>query len=263
MTDEDFFPLGRHFGDLGFEAQFAETGLRVFQHRPHQVGVRAAQNGVQRLDHHDFAAEAGIDAAQFHADVAAAHDQQILRHFLHFQRLGGGHDARIAQVQRLGQRGVGADGHDGLFKIDELLAFGRLDAQRLRVFKIAAPGQDLDAALLGQERYAAGEFFDDGIFPRAQFVQFDLRRAEGDAAMGRFARLDNHLRGVQQGLGRNAAAVEADAAESFVLLHQQHFFAKVGGVKGRGVTAGACAQNHNFSVDRIHGSGGWSDGVVE
>ena len=133
-----------------------------------------------------------------------------------------------------------------------MLPFGCFDAQGLRVLEIAPPGQDLHAALFGQERHAAGQLFDDGIFPGAQFVQLNLRRAEGDAALGRFARLDNHFGGVQQGLGGNAAAIQADAAEFLVLLDQQHFFAQIGGVKSRGVTAGSRAQHHNFSMNRIH-----------
>ena len=74
-------------------------------------------------------------------------------------------------------------------------------------------------------------------------------RAEGDAAMGGFAGFDDHLGGVEQGFGGNAAAIEADAAEVFVLLDEEHFLAKVRGVKRGGVTARAGAQNHNFSVD--------------
>ncbi len=71
--------------------------------------------------------------------------------------------------------------------------------------------------------------------------------------MGRFPRLDNHFGRVQQGLGGDAAPIEADAAQFFVLLHQQDFPAKVGGVKSGGVSAGSRPQHHNFSMNRIHG----------
>ena len=57
----------------------------------------------------------------------------------------------------------------------------------------------------------------------------------------------------KQRLGRNAAAIEADAAQLFVLLDEQDFFAQVGGVKRGGVTARAGAQHHNFSLNGIHG----------
>ena len=149
--DADFFALGGHLGDFGVEAQFAEILLRVLHDGADQIGIGAGEDAGQRLDDDDLAAEVGINGAQFHADVTAADDQQILGDFLDFQRLGGGHDARVAQVKGLGQRGLGTDGDDGLVKCDELLALGRFHAQRLRAFKIAAARQDLDAALFGQE----------------------------------------------------------------------------------------------------------------
>ena len=158
----------------------------------------------------------------------------------------------IAQIKSLGQRRLGTDRDNGLVKCNELLAFGGLDAQGLRAFEIAASRQHLHAALFGQEADPAGKFVHDGVFPGAQFVQFDLRRAEGDAAMGGFPGFADHLGGVQQGLGGNAAAIEANAAQFFVLFDKKNFFAKVGGVKGGGVAAGPGAKNNNLSMNGVH-----------
>ena len=171
---------------------------------------------------------------------------------LDFQRLGGGHDAGVAQIKSLGQGGLGTDRDNGLVKCNDLLALGGFDAQGLRAFEIAAPGQDLHAALFGQETDPAGKFVHDGVFPGAQFVHFDLGRAEGDAAMGGFPGLADHFGGVQQGLGGNAAAIEANAAQLFVLFDEKNFFAEVGGVKGGGVAARARAQNHNLCMNGVH-----------
>ena len=71
----DFFPLGGHLGHLGIKAKFAKILLRVLQNRAHQIRIGPGQDGGQGLDHHDFAAEIGINTAKFHADVAAADDQ--------------------------------------------------------------------------------------------------------------------------------------------------------------------------------------------
>jgi hypothetical protein len=69
---------------------------------------------------------------------------------------------------------------------------------------------------------------------------------------------------VKEGLGGDAAAVEADAAQLFVLLDEEDFFAKVGGVEGGGITAGAGAEYNEFSSDGFHvGVEWWSGGVVE
>ena len=58
--------------------------------------------------------------------------------------------------------------------------------------------------------------------------------------------------GMQQGLGRNAADVHADAAEPGILFDENDFLALVGGVKRGGVAAGAGAENDDFSGDRFH-----------
>ena len=75
---------------------------------------------------------------------------------------------------------------------------------------------------------------------------------EGDAAMLGFARGADRVGGVQQRLGRDAAAVQADAAQALVPLDQDDFLAEVGRVKGRGIAARARAHNDDFSFDRFH-----------
>ena len=68
--------------------------------------------------------------------------------------------------------------------------------------------------------------------------------AEGDAAMLGFAGGADRVGRVQQRLGRDAAAVEADAAQALVPLDQDDFLAEVGRVEGRGIAARAAADNH-------------------
>ena len=54
--------------------------------------------------------------------------------------------------------------------------------------------------------------------------------------------------GVQQRLGGNAAAVEANAAEAFVPLDEDDFFAEVGRIKRRRITARARRPTTTISV---------------
>ena len=77
-------------------------------------------------------------------------------------------------------------------------------------------------------------------------------RREGDAAMLGFAGGGDGVGGVQQRLGRDAAAVQADAAQPLVLLDQNDFLAQVRRVKRRRVAARAAAHHHDFSFDRFH-----------
>src|SRR2546427_6313827 len=60
------------------------------------------------------------------------------------------------------------------------------------------------------------------------------------------------MRSIQQGLGWNATAIEANAAQALVALNENHFLAQVGGVKGRGVTAGAGANYDEIGGDGWH-----------
>ena len=166
------------FVDLRLEPDFLERLFRVRHDGPREIGVGAGENVVERLDQRDFAAERGIDGAQFHADVAAADDQQVFRNVLDFERLGGGHHARVAEVKRLGHGRERADGENRLVVFDELLPLLRLDAQFLRAFKITAPLNHLHVAHLGQRGHAAAELFHNGFLPRrASFANVHRRLA--------------------------------------------------------------------------------------
>ena len=57
---------------------------------------------------------------------------------------------------------------------------------------------------------------------------------------------------MQQCLGRNAADVHTDAAEPRILFDESDFFTFVRGIKRGGVTAGAGAENEDFSAGRFH-----------
>ena len=99
-NDFDLFALGLHLGDLGFQPHFLERLLSVSHHGTDQVGVGAEQDGIQGFDNDHLAAERGIDGAQLHANVAAAHDQKVGGNLFHFERLARGHHAWVAEIKR-------------------------------------------------------------------------------------------------------------------------------------------------------------------
>ena len=78
----------------------------------------------------------------------------------------------------------------------------------------AGPGDDADLALLGETGKAAGEALDDAVLPAAQLAEVDRRLGERDAVGAHVAAFGDDLGGVQQRLRRDAADVEADAAET-------------------------------------------------
>ena len=95
---------------------------------------------------------------------------------------------------------------------------------------------------------AARELADDAVLPAAQRVDVDLGLAEGDAVVGGELRLGDDLRHVQQRLGRDAADVQADAAEALVALDEDDVEAEVGGAERGGVAADAGAEDEQLGV---------------
>ena len=106
-----------------------------------------------------------------------------------------------------------------------------------------------DLARLGQRAEAAGQLGHHAVLELAQ-----ARRGRSSACRTRaprwraLLRVGDHLRGVQQGLGRNAADVQADAADARVALDEDHLLAEVRRAKRRGVAAGAGAQHQHLGV---------------
>jgi hypothetical protein len=92
----------------------------------------------------------------------------------------------------------------------------------------------------------------DGFLPSAQLIEVDFGLAEFDPASGGVLGFSENLCGVQQCLGRNAAAVETNSPEPRILFDQDYLFAFVGGVKSGSVTAGPGAEDDNLGFNRFH-----------
>ena len=90
--------------------------------------------------------------------------------------------------------------------------------------------------------------------PADQPLEVDRRRAEVDAVRAHLLRLGDHPRGVQQRLGRDAADVQADAAQALVALDEDRAQAEVGGAERGGVAADAPADDDHVGV--VGGLGG-------
>jgi len=72
---------------------------------------------------------------------------------------------------------------------------------------------------------------------------------ERDAELAHFLGFRDDTRRVQQCFRRNAADVQAHAAQHRVTLDQHHLLAEIGGAERGGVAAGAGTQNHHFGVN--------------
>ena len=112
---------------------------------------------------------------------------------------------------------------------------------------------------LEQEFHAAGELGYDGVFARNHFrrVKFDV--ADADAVFGEIMlRGVEMFAGLQQGFGRNAADVQAGAAQRgriacFVdaRIDTGGFETQLGGADGGNVSAGACADDYYIVLRHV------------
>ena len=107
-------------------------------------------------------------------------------------------------------------------------ALGQLDPQLVRRGEPAVAADGGDLALPGQRGQAAGEPPDHAVLPRPELVQVDSRGAERDAVLAHLLGFRDDLGGVQEGLGRDAADVEADSAEGRLAIDEHDALAQVG-----------------------------------
>ena len=202
-----------------------------------------------------MAAQGLIDRGHLQADDAAAQDQQPLGDGGQLQGAGGVHHPRVL-VGEAGDTHRGrAAGDDGVVEQHIDVALAGLDADAVGGLEAARALHHPDLALLGHGRQAAGELGYHLVLVGAQLVDVDLRLAEGNAQVGHLARLVEDGRGVQQGLGGDAAHVQADPAQVGVALDQDHALAEVRGAEGGGIAAGAGAEDDDLGLDIL----GWCD----
>ena len=184
-------------------------------------------------------AERVVDRRHLQADDPAADDEQPLGDRRELERAGGVHDPRV--VGQVGdRRRARAGGDDRVVERDLLVrptssAFGPVNVplpvttSTLRPLAIwATPPVSLPTT---------------PSFQLAQLVEVDLRLAEATPCSPSSSASAITLRDVQQRLGRDAADVEADAAERLVALDEHDVEAEVGGAEGRRVAARARAED--------------------
>ena len=193
----------------------------------------------------DLGAEAAPHGAELQADDAGADDHEALRHALELERAGGGDHHLLVDLDARQAGHVGARGDDDVLRLEHLVraVLGRhLHLARRGDARGAEEGIDL--VLLEQELDALGVAVDALLLEGQHRLEIERRRADADAEVGEMiARILEHVRGMQQGLRRNAADVEAGAAMGLALLDDGGLEAELGGPDGADVAAGTGADD--------------------
>ena len=164
------------------------------------------------------------------------------------QRAGRVDHPRVVVRDERQRHRLGAGRDDRLLEADRLRAAVASTSSWFGGGEAAVAGDHGDLALLGQPRQAAGQLLDHPVLPAAQLVDVDRGVGEADAVRRHVLRLVDDLGGVQQRLRRDAADVEAHAAERRPALDQHYLLAEVGGPERGGVAARTRAEHEHLGV---------------
>ena len=147
---------------------------------------------------------------------------------------------------------MGAGGDDGIGKTDPGCLLRSVHLQGIAVQKGAVAKEPGDLAGLAQAVEAARQLGDDPGLVAAQGVEINLRWSEGDAECSCDLRLFDDGGGMEQGLGRDAAHIEADPAEPRSLLDQANRKTKVSRPEGCRIAARSAAQHRDVGFQFVH-----------
>ena len=218
------------------------------------VVVLARQQLGEFLDDGDLRAEAPVHLREFQADVAAADDDQVLRHLVHVHHLGIGEVGHVLDARNVGHHRAAADVDEDPVRLQACAS--RSTSMRARPGEARLAPQQRDVLHAGDPgRQAVARLPDDAVLARLDRPHVDLDVARGEAVLAAAPRHVDRARAADQRLGGNAADVDAGAAEQLALDDRG---AQAFGAQARG-KRGAClpgtdddrvvAFDHTFSVD--------------
>ena len=213
----DFFVFDRdqarqHFDEGDFRAEGTEDGSEFDAHRAGADNHQGLGNLLER-ENLDIGQDlvAGLEAGK-HAGFRAGAEDYVFGFDLRTFAVGGDLDGQHTVLRRAGQLAVSPDGFDFVLLHQELETLGVL-------------GHDLRLALLdgGPVQLAGVDAFDAEFFGVFQVVpEFGVE---------------------QQRLGRDAAHVQAGAAEHVVFFDEGGFQAVLAGADGGGVASRTAADD--------------------
>ena len=230
--------------------------LQPTDNRGGQFAVILRQDRRRRLDHLDLSAQLGEGYAQLQTDIAAAYNGQTPGNFRQGQSLGRGQD--LAPERQGGNfNRARARRQDDRLGFDPDQACGGLHLAGLGVEKLRPSDQRANTRPFQQGPHAAVQLGDDRILPGDGLSEIELgRRRQGHAHDRLFRRLGHGVigfGGMDQRLGRNAAAIEAGAAQS-PLLDQDDIQPQLTRPDRGHIAAGAASDHQHLCLQsfRLH-----------
>ncbi len=164
---------------------------------------------------------------------------------------------RVVDVGELEDDRAGRE-DDGVALDDLRAALGQVDDELVGAHQLALAVDDVDLEPPGARLDLADELVDDALLARAQPGDVDRGDRRVQPELGRLGGVLDDVRRAQDGLGRDAAPVQARPAEP-LSLDERHLRAEPSRLERRGVAARTAAEHcdsHGYvSLDPVSGTG--------
>jgi len=215
--------------------------------------VLLRQDAVEYLRDRHLGAHVRVEAGELHADGARADHQQRLRHEVRNHRLAIGPDQLAVRLQPRKGAGTGAGRQDDVLRrevADGLAVL--LHLQLAGAVQTGMPVDDGDLVLLEQIADAAGQLLGHPARALHHLCEVETDVLGGEAVGVEIVQDVVDLRRAQQRLRRDAAPVQADAAQ-MLALHHSGLHAELRGADGGDVAARPAANDDQVEAGLCHG----------
>ena len=211
------------------------------------LAIHARDQVVEIFDDGNLGSEPAPYGSQFETDIAAADDDEPVGDRLELERTGGGHDALFVDGHAGKRDALASRGDDDV--LGGVRGSADADAARLGQFTVALePG---DAVLLEQELDSLDVGADDVAFALLHPGEIQGHAGDVDAVLREVvSHFLEVLGGLQHRLGRNAADVQARAAEGLAPLDAGDLQPELGGTQGGDIATGTGAEDDHVEVGR-------------
>src|SRR5262249_24105480 len=126
------------------------------------------------------------------------------------------------------------------------------DAQRMRIQNFGESLQIVNTPVLDELSGAASQAADDRVLEIAKLVEIDLGSAEFETPRRRVARFAHQLRDMQECLGGNAAAIDANATRVDLGIDECDLQTKIRGEEGRRIATRSPADHCQLCREHSH-----------
>ena len=238
--------------DPRLQQQVRPVGLQDLLQRGDHLGILGHENVGQHFHDGDLRAQPLVNVGHFHADDAPADDAQALRDRLQGEGAGAVHHALQVRAGNGHGGGDGAGGDDGPVEGDFHRVLRRPGLNEGGGFESRRALDHGDPVGAHQAGHAGHQLFHHLGLPLLHGGEVHGDRPHGDA-VGRGLVGDGvvQVHGVDQGLGGDAARVQAGPAQG-LLFNQSDVRAQLGRPDGGHIAARPSADNGNLHLSCLH-----------